>query len=218
MTTPKHTIPIQSESKDDPSDSEHAVAGRSSGGPPPTKADQAPMPKAPPPARDANAAEADLAPSPEEQLAAAEQTAQDNYDRFLRAAAELENFRKRSARELSELRKYANQSLVRDLLPVVDNLERAIEAARAGDAAAQPLLEGVDMIRRDILKVFEGNGVSPVETVGRPFDPTVHEAVMQEAAVDDVPDNTVVRELQKGYCMHERLLRPAMVVVAKKSD
>lgn len=152
-----------------------------------------------------------------ERLAAAEQAARDNYDRFLRAAAELENYRKRAAREMSELRKYANQTLVRDLLPIVDNLERAIDAARAGHGEDHSLLEGVDMIRRELLKVLEGNGVTPVEALGRPFDPNLHEAVMQEEAPADVADQTVLRELQKGYCIHDRLVRPAMVVVARKS-
>jgi molecular chaperone GrpE len=215
LTTPKHPTPVPFGTEDATPGREPQAAERSFGEAAPADASRA---EATPSPGDSPGEEADLGPSSEGQLAAAEQAARDNYDRFLRTAAELENFRKRSARELSELRKYANQALVRDLLPIVDNLERAIEAARAGNASAHPLLEGVDMIRRDILKVFESNGVSPVDALGQPFDPTVHEAVMQEAVDGDVPDNTVVRELQRGYCMHERLLRPAMVVVAKKSD
>jgi molecular chaperone GrpE len=149
------------------------------------------------------------------QLAAAKAEAQGHYDRYLRAAAELDNFRKRKDRELAELRLYANHQLLKDLLAILDNLERALGAAQEADESAS-LREGVEMTRNALLKVMGEYGVMPVEAVDRPFDPSLHEAVMQ-APHDTLPDNTVIRELQKGYLLHDRLLRPAMVVVSKGS-
>jgi len=140
--------------------------------------------------------------------------AEENYDRLLRVSAEFENYKKRTAREMAELGKYANQSLIRELLPIIDNLELAIKAAaEAADGSDACLLDGVELTRKEILKVFENFHVEPIEAFGKPFDPNFHEAVMREES-DEHPENTVVNELQKGYLMHERLLRPSMVVVA----
>jgi molecular chaperone GrpE len=147
------------------------------------------------------------------ELAKAQAEAQEHYERFLRTAAELDNFRKRKDREVSDLRKYANQNLLKELLNVVDNLERAIGATQDADTT-DGLVEGVDMTLKELLKIFENAGVRPIEAVDQPFDPNLHEAVMQEAS-DAVPENTVIRELQKGYQIHDRLLRPAMVVVSR---
>lgn len=153
----------------------------------------------------------------EADLEGAKKEAAQNYDRLLRLSAEFENFKKRSAREMDDFRKYAVESLVKDMLPVVDNLERAIVSA-AEDNAAESLLEGVRMTLDELLKVFDRAKVKPIEALGRTFDPTVHQAVMQEET-DAHPDKTVIREFQKGYTIHGRLLRPAMVVVAKgKTD
>ncbi len=146
-------------------------------------------------------------------LTKAQSEAQENYERFLRAAAELENFRKRKEREVNDLRKFANQNLFKELLGVVDNLERAILANRDG-GSSDALVEGVDMTLKELLKIFEKSGVTPIAAVDQPFDPNLHEAVMQEECAD-VPENTVVRELQKGYQIHDRLLRAAMVVVSR---
>jgi molecular chaperone GrpE len=154
-------------------------------------------------------------PTLEEQLASAERLAQENHERFLRAAAELDNFRKRKEREISDLRKYANQTLLRELLGVVDNLERALAASLESDEP-ESLMTGVEMTLKELLKIFDQFGVQPIESLQQPFDPNLHEAVMQEAS-DDVPANTVLRELQKGYLLRDRLLRPAMVVVSKES-
>lgn len=147
------------------------------------------------------------------QLEKAQAEAQENYERFLRAAAELDNFRKRKEREVSDLRKYANQNLLKELLGVVDNLERAIVATQDG-GSSDGLLKGVDMTLKELLKIFEKSGVTPITAIDQPFDPNLHEAVMQEECAD-VPENTVVSELQKGYQIHDRLLRPAMVVVSR---
>ena len=149
----------------------------------------------------------------EEKLQAAERRAQENHERFLRAAAELDNFRKRKEREVSDLRKYANQMLLRELLGVVDNLERAL-AASLENSEPEGLREGVEMTLKELLKIFDQFKVTPIEAHEQPFDPNHHEAVMQEPN-DAFPPNTVVKELQKGYMLRDRLLRPAMVVVSK---
>ncbi|MFZ7125178.1 MAG: nucleotide exchange factor GrpE [Desulfobacterales bacterium] len=144
----------------------------------------------------------------------AESEAEKNYELFLRVSAESENFKKRTQREFEDFRKYANQALVKDLLIVVDNLERALESCRNENGSSSQLMEGVDLTLKEILKVLEKYGVKPIEALEKPFDPAMHEAVMQED-VEDVPGNTVVREFQKGYWMHDRLLRPSMVAVSK---
>ncbi len=157
--------------------------------------------------------EADAPEDLQGQLEKAQGEAQGHYERFLRTAAELDNFRKRKEREVSDLRKYANQNLLRELLTVVDNLERAIDA-HSDPGSKEGLVEGVDMTLKELLKIFEKFGVTPIEAVNQPFDPNLHEAVMQEEDAD-VAENTVIRELQKGYQIHDRLLRPAMVVVSR---
>jgi len=151
----------------------------------------------------------------EEKLEAAERQARENHDRFLRIAAELDNFRKRKEREISDLRKYANQTLLRELLGVVDNLERALASARE-NGQPEALMEGVEMTLKELLKIFDQFGVTPIEALEQPFDPNHHEAVMQ-APSDAFPANTVIRELQKGSLLRDRLLRPAMVVVSTES-
>lgn len=152
--------------------------------------------------------------TPETKLEAAERQAKENHERFLRAAAELDNFRKRKEREVSELRKYANQTLLRELLGVVDNLERALAASKE-NGKPEGLMEGVQMTLKELLKIFDQFRVTPIESLQQPFDPNLHEAVMQEPS-DAVPANTVLKELQKGYMLRDRLLRPAMVVVSKE--
>ena len=149
----------------------------------------------------------------ESKLETSEKAARESYDRFLRVSADFENFKKRSARESADFRKYANESLIRELLPVVDNLERAI-ASTVSKSDGNNFVEGVDLTLKEILKVFERFVVKPIDAIGRPFDPTFHQAVMQEET-DDQPENTIIEELQKGYTIHDRLLRPTMVVVSR---
>jgi len=150
----------------------------------------------------------------EVQLAATEQEAKENYDRLLRVSAEFENYKKRTSRELEEFRKFANQSLIKELLSVVDNLELAMKSTNGHQTIDQGLLQGLEMTHKEILKIFEKFNVKPIEAKGQVFDPTFHEAVMQEET-DEVDANTIVNELQKGYLIHNRLLRPSMVVVAR---
>ena len=151
-----------------------------------------------------------------QQLELKEQETKSNYDRFLRQAAELENFKKRSARERDEAIRLANEYLIKDLLPVLDNLERAIAHARGGDGG-QPLAEGVEMVLKGFLNVLTRHGVAQVSAVGQPFDPVKHEAMAQMKTDQHLP-NTVVEEHHKGYLLHDRLLRPALVSIAKAPE
>ena len=153
----------------------------------------------------------------EAQLEAKEQEAKENYDRLLRVSAEFDNYKKRTSRELEEFRKFANQSLIKELLSVVDNLELAMNSTNGHEAIDQRLLQGLEMTHKEILKVFEKFNVNPIVAKGEVFDPTFHEAVMQEET-DEYEANTVVNELQKGYLIHNRLLRPSMVVVARSKN
>ena len=153
----------------------------------------------------------------EAKLEVKEQEAKENYDRLLRVSAEFENYKKRTTRELEEFRKFANQSLIKEMLSVVDNLELAMNSTNGHKTIDQGLLQGLDMTHKEILKVFEKFNVKPIEAKGQTFDPTFHEAVMQEAT-DEFDENTVINELQKGYLIHDRLLRPAMVVVARPKE
>lgn len=134
-------------------------------------------------------------------------------DRVLRMAAEMENTRKRLERERTEGICFANESLIHQILPVVDNLERAVQHGES-EANVQDLLEGVRMTLKGFIDTLTRFGCSPFESVGKGFDPNYHEAVMQEENAQ-YPENTVIREFQKGYTLNERLLRPAMVVVSK---
>jgi len=137
-------------------------------------------------------------------------------ERVLRTAADAENFKKRLQREKEEQTRYANESLMRELLPVIDNLERALEHSEAG-ADQGGLLEGLHMTLKGFLDTLTRFGCTQVEAAGKPFDPNFHEAVSQEESADREP-NTVLKELQKGYVLKERLLRPAMVLVSKRSN
>ena len=153
----------------------------------------------------------------EEKLAAAQVEANENRERMLRMAAELDNYKKRAARELDDLKKYATENLIRQLLGVVDNLERAIASATPGSGNEQSLVDGVALTLAEIKKILEKHYVSPIQAMGEPFDPAFHQAMCQEESADQ-PPNTVVQEFQRGYLIHDRLLRPAMVVVSKAAQ
>jgi molecular chaperone GrpE len=138
-------------------------------------------------------------------------------DRMLRALAEVENVRRRAERAQRDARQYAVADFARELLPVVDNLRRTIAAGehRAPQAVEDAaLVEGVRAIERLLLHIFEQFGIRQIEAQGAPFDPSLHEAVMEEAAGEQ-PPGSVVRVLEDGYTLHDRLLRPARVAVAR---
>jgi molecular chaperone GrpE len=145
-------------------------------------------------------------------IAGLEKEKKDNWDRYLRAAADLENLRKRQKREIDDAKLESKGRVLKEMLPVVDNLERAIEHATA-QAGTNPIVEGVQLVLRQFLTAFERLEVTPVEAAGQPFDPNLHEAISQMDS--DAPPGTVVQVLQRGYKSGDRLLRPALVVVAK---
>ena len=134
-------------------------------------------------------------------------------DRVLRAQAELENFRKRSQREFDDARRYREMDVLRDLLPVLDNVRRAIEAS-GRTADVQTLRSGFEMTAQQLEKLLDAHGCRTIETDGTPFDPTVHEAIQQQPAPDVAP-GTVVATASRGYRLHDRVVRPAQVVVSK---
>lgn len=139
-------------------------------------------------------------------------------DRWIRLNADFENFRRRTLKEREEAYQFGHQALAKDLLPAVDNLERAIDAARkSGVGDLESLLQGLELVQRDLESVLSKHGVTEVEALGQPFDPSVHEALAQVPDAS-VPPNTVVQVFQRGYRLRDRLLRPAQVVVSKSGD
>jgi len=149
----------------------------------------------------------DLAAEVERWKAAAEES----QNRYLRAMADMENMRKRVRKEQEDLAKYASLKVIAELLPVLDNFERALASERSS-MTVDSLLEGVNMVYRQMVQVFEKEGLTPIESAGKPFDPHLHQAVMQveDAAYES---GVVVEELQKGYQFKDRVIRPAMVKV-----
>lgn len=142
-------------------------------------------------------------------------------DKTLRTFAELENYRKRAARTLQEELKFANMSLIRDFLPVIDNLERAIEAAQKQSEQnelspqGQALLQGVEMVVKQFNDVLAKHDCTIIEAMNQPFDPNFHQAITQMPSADVEP-NTVIMETQKGYLLHDRVVRPTQVIVSTK--
>jgi molecular chaperone GrpE len=136
-----------------------------------------------------------------------------NYDRYLRALAEMENFKKRSAKERAEWMRYAGEDLLTEILPVVDNLERTLAHIRE-NSDIHKLSEGLNLIYRQFIQALERSGVSRIEEAHRAFDPAIHQA-LQRVEDKSVADDTVVEILQKGYTLNGKVVRPAMVKVAK---
>lgn len=138
--------------------------------------------------------------------------ADENQQRFLRAQADFDNFRRRTQKEKEELAQYASMKLITQLLPVVDNFGRALEAAKTG-GEVEAFAKGVDMIFRQFESVLEQEGVKPMEVVGQPFNPDFHQAIMQVES-EEHEEGIVVEEVQKGYMLKDKVLRPAMVKVS----
>ena len=152
---------------------------------------------------------------PPADLAEAQRQRDDYYDQLLRARAEFSNYQKRARAQAEADRAYAAGDLARDLLPVLDNFERAAEAARAAGAPA--LVEGLDMVYKQLLAALAKHGVAPIEALNQPFDPNRHEALVQQPSAAH-PEGTVVAELGKGYALRDRVLRPAQVAVSVKPN
>ena len=135
---------------------------------------------------------------------------QDDYrSRYVRALADFENFRKRTEREKADFFRYATAAVLKDMLPVLDNFDRALDHAEQGDE----FHKGVLLIYKQLFDVLQRHGLKPIDESGVPFDPNIHEAVVREED-PSVPNHTVVAIMQKGYFLHDRLLRPALVKVA----
>lgn len=151
--------------------------------------------------------QAESQPDPVEELRREKDALQ---DRLLRTAAEFDNYRKRIDRERRDLAEHTASEVVAELLPIIDNLERALAAASDTD----PLRKGVELIHKQMVDLLRKRGVKPIEALGADFDPNFHQAVIHEASSDH-REGEVMEELQRGYLLGERLLRPAMVKVAK---
>jgi molecular chaperone GrpE len=148
------------------------------------------------------------------QLEEKTQEAKENYERILRLAAELENLKKRQEKERTDLVMYANESIIKELLPVVDSLEMALSHGRQQENPPA-LMEGIENVLKGFQAALAKFGVSPINARGEKFDPAFHNAVMQQES-SEAEDQTIIQELQKGYLLNNRLLRPTMVVVARK--
>lgn len=145
-----------------------------------------------------------------------EKELKEHHDRFLRLAADFENYKKRAAKEKEEWTKFANEDLIKAILPFIDNLERAVShAEKIADTGV--LIEGVRLTIQQLLQALNRFGLSSFESVGRPFDPSVHEAMLVVETEKHEP-NQVVEEFQKGYLLNDRLLRPATVSVSKSPE
>lgn len=160
------------------------------------------------------------APGPEntvnemnEQLEAKQKELEEALQRYLRLAADFDNFRRRTRQELDDVRKTAAERLIGELLPVLDNFERALASARS--LFPDSVVTGIDMIYRQLWHVLEQSGAQPMDAAGQTFDPTRHEA-FEQVETDDFPEGTVIEEVQKGYLLNGKVLRPALVRVAKR--
>jgi molecular chaperone GrpE len=170
------------------------------------------------------AADAPVASAPEftpgqlEELKARAAKADEHWDRLLRTAADLENFKKRAARERIEAAQFASAALLQKLLPVLDHFEMAQTAAQAAEVpqgGIESLQAGIAMIQQQLKSILAETGLEEIDAAGKPFDPMLHEAVSQLETAD-APEGRVVQQIRKGYKLRDRLLRPAAVIVAKK--
>lgn len=175
--------------------------------------DQDPLPANPEPEeRAAPAAEAGPAPQADEQLAAARKEAADNHVRYLRAVADLENFRKRMVREKEEVRQYGTAAVMEDLLPILDNLALGLAAARQ-QTDGKAIVDGVALVLEQFKSTLDRHGLKEVNPAGQAFDPHVHECIAQQPHAE-VPAEHVVQVVRSGYTLNGRLLRPASVMVS----
>lgn len=150
-----------------------------------------------------------------EKIEKVQEASDKNLDLYIRSQAEIDNLKKRYQKEQQGLVKFANESLIKQLLPVVDNLEKAITHSQDEDSI-EAIREGVDLTLKGLMDILQKAGVETVEAVGEQFDPNFHEAV-SEMADDGIKPGAVIKDLQKGYTLHQRLIRPSMVIVNKKT-
>ncbi len=155
------------------------------------------------------------APSPDltAQLVAAKKEAADNYDRYVRSVADMDNFRRRTVREKEELRQFASSKVLEDLLPVLDNLSLGLAAAKAPNADLKTLVGGIGMVAEQLKTSLASHGLKEINPLGQPFDPNLHEAISQQPSAD-IADGSVITVVRTGYSLNGRLLRPASVIVS----
>ena len=157
-----------------------------------------------------------LTPEAVEELKVRAAKADENWERLLRITADLENFKKRAAREKADAIKFANESLIQKLIPVLDNFDMALLAVQSAAADSnQSLQAGITMIHQQLKSALADTGLEEVDAAGKTFDPNLHEAVSQQESAE-VPEDQVLQQLRKGYKLRDRLLRPATVIVARK--
>lgn len=198
----KHVVPDDRQNEQQPSVDPQPAAGE----------EGTAAPEATVSAPEAEAAAAPPAEPAEERIARLEAELEAMKDRYLRALAELENVRRRARLEAEEARRFANERLLSELLPVVDNLARALESAEQ-TPNSEGLKSGVELIYRQLCDVLARAGLQRIEAVGQPFDPNVHEAIMQVEPKEGEAPHQVVEELRPGYKLHDRVVRPALVKV-----
>lgn len=187
--------------------------------------ESAPIPESGPETPDAvaveSAAEESAKPVPSEplaeQLAATTRKAEENWDRFVRTQAELENLKRRSEKDLQNAHKFALEKFARELLTVVDSLELGLQAATQDTPDVQKLREGMDLTHKQLITVLEKFNIVAVDPVGEKFNPEQHQAMAMQPSDTEAP-NTVLKVFQKGYLLNDRLLRPAMVIVAQAAQ
>lgn len=150
----------------------------------------------------------------QDQLLSKTEEAQKYYDQYLRSLAEAENIKKRSQRDKEEYLKFAHLSIIKKLLPIIDDLNRGLEAASVA-RDFDGLKKGLEITARNLAELLRQEGVQAIDCIGKPFDPQYHEPLMVVSS-DEHPENTVIEELNKGYIMHDRLIRPSLVKVSGK--
>lgn len=156
-----------------------------------------------------------LTPEQLEELKNRAAKADEHWERLLRTTADFDNFKKRAARERTEAVQYANVALLQKLLPVLDNFEMAQAAVQASAEKSSSVQAGVAMILQQLKSVLAETGLEEIDATGKPFDPSLHEAISQQET-NDAPEGQVVQQVRKGYKLRDRLLRPAAVIVARK--
>jgi molecular chaperone GrpE len=164
-------------------------------------------------ARNSGAAGKDPGVETDEQVKRLQSELERYKDLALRATADLDNYRKRMARERDDAVKYANTTFLEKLIPILDNFELGLQAAKSGSGSSS-ILDGMAMVQRQLQDFLSSSGVEAFDAEGKPFDPNLHEAIAQEENAE-VPEGQVIRQLRKGYRLRDRLIRPANVVVSK---
>jgi len=152
--------------------------------------------------------------SMKEQVAEKEKLIEEQKNKYLRALADLDNYKKRVSLERDELIRYSNELLVKELLPALDGFTKALDFAKR--SSSEDIVKGIALIKKQIEDAFAKFGVKEIEAAGKPYDPNLHEAILMKGS--EKPPGIILEEVQKGYTMHERLIRPSMVIVSKSKE